>query len=168
MEPISICLGVLSAVKQGVALYKEYKSVGKEAYGVMQEISTGLGTFFEHQEKAQEEIKQKEKNPPKGKSLQAQALENVLARKRLQQAEYDLRQMLIYDTPPELGAMWDEFQIERAKLIKDKASFDAAQKKRILRKLENVKNVEIIGPLRLCLLPLFSQLRLLSWGLCIT
>ena len=168
MEPISICLGVLSAVKQGVAMYKEYKSVGKEAYGVMQEISTGLGTFFEHQEKAQEEIKQKEKNPPKGKSLQAQALENVLAKKRLQQAEYDLRQMLIYDTPPELGAMWEEFQIERARLVKDKANFDAAQKKRILRKLENVKNVEIIGPLRLHLLPLFLQLRLLSWGLCIT
>ena len=168
MEPISICLGVLSAVKQGVALYKEYKSVGKEAYGVMQEISTGLGMFFEHQEKAQEEIKQKEKNPPKGKSLQAQALENVLARKRLQQAEYDLRQMLIYDTPPELGAMWEEFQKERNKLTADKARFDLAQKKRILRKLENVKNVEIIGPLRLRLLPLFSQLRLLSWGLCIT
>jgi len=134
MEPISICLGVLSAVKQGVALYKEYKSVGKEAYGVMQEISTGLGMFFEHQEKAQEEIKQKEKNPPKGKSLQAQALENVLARKRLQQAEYDLRQMLIYDTPPELGAMWEEFQKERNKLTADKARFDLAQKKRMLKK----------------------------------
>ena len=168
MEPISICLGVLSAVKQGVAMYKEYKSVGKEAYGVMQEISTGLGTFFEHQEKAQEEIKQKEKNPPKGKSLQAQALENVLAKKRLQQAEYDLRQMLIYDTPPELRAMWEEFQIERARLVKNKANFDAAQKKRILRKLENVKKVEMLGPLRLQLLPLFSQLQLLSWGLCIT
>lgn len=135
MEPISICLGVLSAVKQGVALYKEYKSVGKEAYGVMQEISTGLGTFFEHQEKAQEEIKQKEKNPPKGKSLQAQALENVLARKRLQQAEYDLRQMLIYDTPPELGAIWEEFQTERARLVKDKANFDKAQKKGCARSL---------------------------------
>lgn len=45
MEPISICLGVLSAVKQGVAMYKEYKAVGKEAYGVMQEISTGLEFF---------------------------------------------------------------------------------------------------------------------------
>jgi hypothetical protein len=134
MEPISICLGVLSAVKQGVALYKEYKSVGKEAYGVMQEISTGLGTFFEHQEKAQQEIKEKEKNPPKGKSIQAQALENVLARKRLQQAEYDLRQMLIYDTPPELGAMWEEFQTERARLVKDKANFDKAQKKRMRKK----------------------------------
>jgi len=134
MEPISICLGLLSAVKQGVAMYKEYKSVGKEAYGVMQEISTGLGSFFEHSEKAQAEIKEKEKNPPRGKSIQAQALENIMARKQLQQAEYDLRQTLIYDTPPELGAMWEEFQVERAKLTKDKAKFDEAQKKRIDKK----------------------------------
>jgi len=138
MEPISICLGLLSAVKQGVAMYKEFKSTGKEAYGVMTEISQGLGSFFEHQEKAHEEIKDKEKNPPKGKSLQAQALENILARKQLQQAEYDLKQTLIYDTPPELGAMWEEFQKERAKLTADKAKFDAAQKKRMREKQERL------------------------------
>jgi len=151
MEPISICLGLLSAVKQGVAMYKEYKAVGKEAYGVMQEISTGLGSFFEHSEKAQAEIKEKEKNPPRGKSIQAQALENIMARKQLQQAEYDLRQTLIYDTPPELGAMWEEFQIERAKLTKDKAKFDEAQKKRIERKpwsgVFNVINETFASPL---------------------
>ena len=61
MEPITLCLGVLSAVKQGVALYKDFKSTGKEVYGVMQEISSGLGTFFEHQEKAHETIKELEK-----------------------------------------------------------------------------------------------------------
>jgi hypothetical protein len=138
MEPISICLGVLSAVKQGVAMYKEFKSTGKEAYGVMQEISTGLGSFFEHQERANKEIAEKEKNPPKGKSIQAQALENILARKQLQQAEYDLRQTLIYDTPPELGAIWEEFQKERAKLTADKAKFDAAQKKRTRERQERL------------------------------
>ena len=31
MEPISICLGLLSAVKQGVAMYKEAKAVGYDA-----------------------------------------------------------------------------------------------------------------------------------------
>jgi hypothetical protein len=135
-------LGVLSAVKQGVAMYKEYKAVGKEAYGVMQEISTGLGSFFDNQEKAHAEIKKLEKNPPKGKSLQTQALENVLARKQLQQAEYDLRQTLIYDTPPELGAIWEEFQIERAKLRADQAKFDLAQKKRMNERQEkNVKSL---------------------------
>jgi hypothetical protein len=67
-------------------------------------------------------------------------LENVLARKQLQQAEYDLRQTLIYETPKELGAMWDEFQAERSKLLADKARFDIAQKKRMSRMLETGKN----------------------------
>jgi len=140
MEPITACLAVLSAVKQGVAMYKEFKNTGKEAFGVMQEISQGLGSFFEHSEKAHKELKEREKNPTKGKSIQTQALENVLARKQLQQAEYDLRQTLIYETPKELGAMWDEFQAERSKLLADKARFDIAQKKRISRMLETSKN----------------------------
>jgi len=139
MDPFTLAMMAIGAVKSGVAMYKEAKSVGKEAMGVMTEISQGLGSFFENQEKAHAEIKEKEKNPPKGKSLQAQALENILARKHLQQAEYDLRQTLIYDTPPELGAMWEEFQKERAKLTADKAKFEAAQKKRMNERQESLR-----------------------------
>ena len=40
-----------------------------------------LGHFFDHQEKAHKEIKEKEKNPTKGKSIKAQALENVIKKK---------------------------------------------------------------------------------------
>jgi len=130
---------VLSAVKQGVAMYKEFKSTGKEAMGVMNEISSGLGSFFEHQEKAIADIKEKEVNPPKGKSLQAQAIENIMARKQIQQAEYDLKQSLIYDTPAELGDMWNQFQAEREKLIKDKAKFELSQKKRMSEKHEKLR-----------------------------
>lgn len=141
MEPISSCLMVLSAVKQGVAMYKEFKSTGKEAFGIMQEISQGLGSFFEHSEKAHKEIKQREKEPVKGKSIQAQALENVMARKQLEKASYELRQTLIYDTPPELGAMWEEFQKERDRLLADKAKFEIAQKKRTSKMLKKNKGI---------------------------
>ena len=145
MDPISGCLMVLSAVKQGVAMYKEFKSTGKEAMGVMNEISSGLGSFFEHQEKAIADIKEKEINPPKGKSLQAQAIENIMARKQIQQAEYDLKQSLIYDTPAELGDMWNQFQAEREKLIKDKAKFELAQKKRMNERQENLRRQRMIS-----------------------
>jgi hypothetical protein len=139
----------IGAVKSGVAMYKEAKTVGKEAYGIMVEISNGLGSFFEHYAKAHEELKEKEKNPPKGKSLQAQALENVLARKQLEQAEYDLRQMLTYQSPPELGALWTDFQIERAKLVADKDKFDRAQKKRMSERLSSTQKRESCFSLRL-------------------
>ena len=139
MDPFTLAMMALGAVKSGVALYKEAKSVGKEAFDVITEISDGLGSFFEHQEKAIAHAKEVEKNPPKGKSLQAIALDNVIRRKRLEQAEYDLRQSLIYESPPELGALWEEFQKERTKLLADKDKFDKAQKKRILQKPENEK-----------------------------
>jgi len=132
----------LGAVKSGVAFYKEAKSVGKEAVGVITEIADGLGSFFEHQDKAVEYAKEVEKNPPKGKSLQAIALDNVLRRKRLEQAEADLRTMLTWEAPPELGALWTDFQAERAKLMADKDKFDKAQKKRMN---ENVYNFRLIG-----------------------
>ena len=153
MEPISSCLMVLSAVKQGVAMYKEFKSTGKEAFGIMQEISQGLGSFFEHSEKAQKEIKQREKEPVKGKSIQAQALENIMARKQLEKASYELRQTLIYDTPPELGAMWEEFQKERDRLLADKAKFEIAQKKRTSKMLKKNKGIWMFCTTELLLQP---------------
>ena len=143
MDPFTLAMMALGAVKSGVALYKEAKSVGKEAVGVINEIADGLGSFFEHQEKAIAHAKEIEKNPPKNKSLQAIALDNVLRRKRLEQAEYDLRQMLIYESPPELQDLWTQFQAERTKLMADKVNFDKAQKKRMNERPENAKRPEM-------------------------
>jgi len=141
MDPFTLAMMALGAVKSGVAFYKEAKSVGKEASEVIHEIAGGLSSFFEHQDKAIRDAEEKQKNPPKGKSLQAQALDNVLLKKRLEKAEYDLRQMLIYEAPPELGALWTEFEQERAKLLKNKSKFDEAQKKRMHEKDENAENL---------------------------
>jgi len=139
----------LGAVKSGVAFYKEAKSVGKEAIGVITEIADGLGSFFEHQEKAIEYAKEIEKNPPKNKSLQAIALDNVLRRKRLEQAEADLRTMLTWEAPPELGSLWADFQEERSKLMADKSKFDKAQKKRTNKNVYNFRLIKKISSLRL-------------------
>ena len=125
-----LAISAVSAIKQGVAIYKDAKNVGKEVYGIYSELSEGVGNFFDHQENAHKELKEKEKNPPKGKSIKAQALENVIKKKQLQQAEYDLRQMLVYESPPELGSVWTEFEAERTRLVKEQEALDKAQKKR--------------------------------------
>jgi len=119
-----------SAVKSGVAAYKEIKQTGGEVVGIVNELSGALGSFFDHQDQAKKADAELKKNPPKGKSLQAIALENVLRKKQLEQAEYDLRQMLVYESPPELGSVWTEFEAERARLIKEQNELDKAQKKR--------------------------------------
>jgi len=119
-----------SAVKSGVAAYKEIKQTGGEVVQIVNELSGALGSFFDHQDKAKKADAELKKNPPKGKSLQAIALENVLRKKQLEQAEYDLRQMLVYESPPELGAVWTEFEAEKSRLIKEQDALDKAQKKR--------------------------------------
>ena len=144
-----LAISAVSAIKQGVAIYKDAKNVGKEVFGIYAELSEGVGNFFDHQEKAHKEIKEKEKNPPKGKSIKAQALENVIKKKQLQQAEYDLRQLLTYHAPPELGALWTDFQEERARLEKDKAKYEQAQKKRMNKRLTESQQKEKNGILEL-------------------
>ena len=144
-----LAISAVSAIKQGVAIYKDAKNVGKEVFGIYAELSEGVGNFFDHQEKAHKEIKEKEKNPPKGKSIKAQALENVIKKKQLQQAEYDLRQLLTYESPPELGALWTDFQEERARLEKDKAKYEQAQKKRMPKRLTESQQKEKNGILEL-------------------
>ena len=147
--PFMLAISAVSAIKQGVAIYKDAKNVGKEVFGIYAELSEGVGNFFDHQEKAHKEIKEKEKNPPKGKSIKAQALENVIKKKQLQQAEYDLRQLLTYESPPELGALWTDFQEERARLEKDKAKYEQAQKKRMTKRLTESQQKEKNGILEL-------------------
>ena len=154
--PFMLAISAVSAIKQGVAIYKDAKNVGKEVYGIYAELSEGVGNFFDHQENAQKELKEKEKNPPKGKSIKAQALENVIKKKQLQQAEYDLRQLLTYEAPPELGALWTDFQEERARLEKDKAKYEQAQKKRMSKNITEKQETKKNGILEL-------QYALQSW-----
>jgi len=151
-----LAISAVSAIKQGVAIYKDAKNVGKEVYGIYAELSEGVGNFFDHQENAHKELKEKEKNPPKGKSIKAQALENVIKKKQLQQAEYDLRQLLTYQAPPELGALWTDFQEERARLEKDKAKYEQAQKKRMSKNITEKQEIKKNGILEL-------QYALQSW-----
>ena len=151
-----LAISAVSAIKQGVAIYKDAKNVGKEVFGIYAELSEGVGNFFDHQEKAHKEIKEKEKNPPKGKSIKSQALDNVIKKKQLQQAEYDLRQLLTYQAPPELGALWTDFQEERARLEKDKAKYEQAQKKRMSKNITEKQETKKNGILEL-------QYALQSW-----
>jgi ABC-type xylose transport system substrate-binding protein len=154
--PFMLAISAVSAIKQGVAIYKDAKNVGKEVFGIYAELSEGVGNFFDHQEKAHKEIKEKEKNPPKGKSIKSQALDNVIKKKQLQQAEYDLRQLLTYQAPPELGALWTDFQEERARLEKDKAKYEQAQKKRMSKNITEKQETKKNGILEL-------QYALQSW-----
>ena len=118
MEPITLALAAIAGIKQGIALYKDAKATGSDLYKVTKEISGFIGQFFEAHEEVKKEVKRQELNPPKEKSLKAQALENVFNQIELERQAVEMREFLIYHTDPALGAVWSRYEAEFAKLAK--------------------------------------------------
>jgi hypothetical protein len=78
-----------------VSLYKDAKAAGTDLYKITKEISGFIGQFFDAHEEVKKDVKRQELDPPKTKSMKAQALEN---------------------TDPALGAVWSRFEEEYKKL----------------------------------------------------
>ena len=111
-----MALAAIAGIKQGVALYKDAKAAGTDLYKITKEISGFIGQFFDAHEEIKKEVKKQELDPPKTKSLKAQALENVFHQIELERQSVELREFLIYHTDPALGAVWSRFEEEYKKL----------------------------------------------------
>ena len=117
----------VAGVKAAVALYKDAKAVGKDVGGIVGDITSHLGAFFEAKEEVVKASHQTSLNPVKQKSLDAQALDNVIRIRQLQQYEVELRELLIYHTPE--AGIWDDFQMERKRLRDAKAEEEAKERR---------------------------------------
>lgn len=79
------------------------------------EIGEHLGTYYDNFYKCMAVFEEEEKRAKtevyKGDaSLGKRALQRVLMRKQLQQMEVELRELMIYQSPPELGALYTEVE----------------------------------------------------------
>jgi len=71
----------------------------------------------------------------KPQSLNQQALDRVLAQRRMEQMEVELRETLIYHSPPELGAVYTDFLAMR-KVIQDEQEQARTEQDKIERQRE--------------------------------
>lgn len=75
-------------------------------------IGEQLGVYFENRAKCiaiwEEEERRAEEVYSGEASVGKRALERVLMRKKLEQMEVDLRELMIYQSPPELGGLYTE------------------------------------------------------------
>ena len=83
--------------------------------GVYQEIGEKLGEYYDNFYKClaimEEEERRAEFEVYKGDaSLGKRALQRVLMRKQLEQMSVDLRELMVYQSPPELGALYTEVE----------------------------------------------------------
>jgi hypothetical protein len=92
-----------------------------EHTGIYQEIGNHLGTYYDNFYKCiavfeEEERRAKTEVYAGDDSIGKRALQRVLMRKQLQQMEMDLRELMVYQSPKELGALWTEVE-EMMKLM---------------------------------------------------
>ena len=85
-------------------------------------------------------------------SLGKRALQRVLMKKKLEQMSVDLRELVVYQSPPELGALWsdvnkmmDELGKQQKVLIAKKMRIEAAEAARKERFMKHLKADAYIG-----------------------
>ena len=84
-----------------------------ETAGIYQELANYLGDFFDNMNKCmavieEEERKNREEIYEGEESLGRRALQLVIMKKQLEQMVVELREMMIFQAPPELGALWTD------------------------------------------------------------
>ena len=91
------------------------KANANEHTAVYQEIGTKLGEYYDNYYKCvaifeEEEKRSKNEVYTGDASLGKRALERVLMRKQLEQMGTELREIMVYQSPPELGALYTEVE----------------------------------------------------------
>ena len=91
------------------------KANNNEHTNVYKEIGEQLGAYYDNYYKCQAIFEEEEKRAKTeayhgDDSLGKRALNRVLMRKQLEQMGIELREIMVYQSPPELGALWTEVE----------------------------------------------------------
>lgn len=128
-----------------------------EHTGIYTEIGEHLGTYYDNFYKCmavfdEEERRAKTEIYTGDASLGKRALQRVLMRKQLEQMSVDLRELMVYQSPPELGALYTEVEEmmkqmgkEQKVLVTKQMQQDAVANKRRKQKLKQLHTNMLIG-----------------------
>jgi hypothetical protein len=133
------------------------KANSGETTGIYTEIGEHLGAYFDNLHKCiaifEEEERRSRTEVYKGdSSLGKRALQRVLMRKQLEQMGTELQEIMIYQSPPELGALWTEVNAmmkkmgeEQKILIISDMQKQAVHERRRAARMNKLKQEFIIG-----------------------
>jgi len=128
-----------------------------ETTGIYTEIGNHLGTYYDNLNKCiavfeEEERKSKKELYEGDDSLGKRALQRVLMKKQLEQMGVELRELMIYQSPPELGALYTEVEEmmkqmgkEQKVLLVNKIRREEVEAKRKAARMRKLKQDAIIG-----------------------
>jgi hypothetical protein len=124
---------------------------------IYREIGEHLGTYYDNFYKCmavfeEEERRAKTEVYTGDSSLGKRALQRVLMRKQLEQMSVELRELMVYQSPPELGALYTEVEAmmkqmgrEQSVLIAEQMKRQAREEKRRAARMKRLRDEFIIG-----------------------
>ena len=130
---------------------------GGETTGIYQEIGEHLGTYYDNFHKCiavfeEEERRAKTEVYSGTDSLGKRALQRVLMKKQLEQMSVELRELMVYQSPPELGALHTEVEDmmkvmgkEQKALLVKQMQKELLQVKRRKAKMDKLRSEAIVG-----------------------
>jgi len=142
----------------------ELNKKGGETDDIYAEIGEKLGEFFDAFHKCKTVLEEEEKHSKNelytgDASLGKRALQRVLMKKKLEQMSIDLRELVVYQSPPELGALWtdvnkmmDELGKQQEVHLRRKMAMEAADARRKERFMRALRADAYLGGLFLFLL----------------
>jgi len=140
---------------------------------VISRIGNQLGDFFDAFDKIEQLFYEEEKQAHQvyegEDSVSKRALQRVLIRSRLQLMETEMREIMIYQSPPELKDLWSRFEVMRAQIGQEQKR--AWEKLRIERQQEAAEQKKErdfywgIGAWLICGTIVWAYLMLLLWAI---
>jgi hypothetical protein len=149
------------------------KANADEHTGIYTEIGNHLGTYYDNFYKCMAVFEEEEKRAKteiyKGDdSLGKRALQRVLMKKQLEQMSVDLRELMVYQSPPELGALYTEVEEmmkqmgkEQSILITKQMQQQAVHDKRRAVRMKKLREEAIVGVAILFII--FTMCGLFMW-----
>jgi hypothetical protein len=133
------------------------KANAGETTGIYTEIGEHLGTYYDNFYKCLAIFKEEERRAKTevytgDASLGKRALQRVLMKKQLEQMSVDLRELMVYQSPPELGALYTEVEAmmkqmgkEQSILITQQMQRQAVIEKRRQARLKRIRDEFVVG-----------------------
>ena len=140
------------------------KAEANEHTGIYTEIGNHLGTYYDNFYKCMAIFDEQERQARReiytgDDSLGKRALQRVLMRKQLEQMSIDLRELMIYQSPPELGALYTEVEdmmkqmsTEQQTLVIKQMKIEETQQKRRQARLVQLRKEFAMGIAVLCVI----------------
>ena len=123
--------GAISGVRKLCALAKEAQEAGREVADLTGQVTGFVSKVLEGNDKLQKAEQELRDNPPKDKSLQVLAFEEVARKLELKKQYEELKNMIIYELGLP-GGFWDDFENTLIRMEKEDA--DAKEQVELQRK----------------------------------